>query len=272
MNNLAVIEKELTQEINPVVERAMALIVTTVKEKEFAVIEMNLVNELIKKVKADFEDPKKKAHETWKAIVTQEKGHLDPLEAAKTTIREKIGTFDLEQKRLAEAEEARLREEARKAFEAQQAEAQKMIDDILAKTQDVDETIELINMELKRDGLTEAERQKLEAQLEISYAIKENNQERVEEIHAQAAEPVFVPPTPRLVPANTKVKGASSRFELVPQVVNKMALIKAVANGMVAESVLDVNMGQLKRFVNMMKKAVPGVAVKEQAIVSGRGR
>jgi hypothetical protein len=268
--NLAVIEKELTKKTDPVVNGAMALVVTTVAEKGIAVTEMNLINGLIKQVKETFGPIKEKTHAAHKEVCAQENRHLLPLDTAKNAIREKIGTFDLEQKRLAEAEEARLREEARIAFEKQQAEAQKMIDDILAKTADIDETIELIGMELKRDDLSEIEVQKLEAQLEISYAIKENNQERVEEIHAQAAEPVFVPPTPRLVP-DSKVKGASSRFELVPQVVNKMALIKAVANGMVPETVLDVNMGQLKRYVNMMKKPTPGVSYIEKAVVSGRG-
>ena len=125
-------------------------------------------------------------------------------------------------------------------------------------------------MELKREDLTDIERQKLETQLETQHALKENDQEKVEEIAAQAAEPVFVAPRP--VSHDTKVKGASSRFELVPTVVNKMALIKAVAAGTVPESVLDINMGQLKRYVNMVKKPIPGVSSTETAVVSGRSR
>lgn len=270
--NLAVIEKELIKETDPVVNGALTLTVSTVAEKEIAVSEMNLVNGLIKKVKETFGPIKKKTDEAHKEVVAQEKRHLLPLETAILTIKQKIGTFDLEMKRRREEEERKALEEAQRAHEEQLAEAQKMIDEILAKTQDVDETIDLINMELKRDDLTEIERQKLESQLEISYAIKENNQEKVEEIHARASEPVFVPPTPRLVVPDTKTKGASTRFELVPQVVNKMALIKAVANGTVPDTVFDVNMGALKKYVNMMKRATPGVSCEERAVVSGRGR
>jgi len=192
--------------------------------------------------------------------------------SAKETIRQKIGAFDLEMKRLREEEERKALEEQQRLIEAQIAEAQKMIDDILGKTADIDETIELINMELKRDDLTEVERQKLETQLELSHAIKENNQEKVEELHARAAEPIFISPTLRPAVPDTKVKGASTRFELVPQVVNKVTLIKAVANGTVPDTVLDVNMGALKKYVNMMKRAIPGVTYTEQAVVSGRGR
>ncbi|MFA5458348.1 MAG: hypothetical protein WC261_12040 [Synergistaceae bacterium] len=268
--NLALIEKELIKETDPVVNGALVLNVSTVAEKEIAVSEMNLVNGLIKKVKETFGPIKEKAHAAHKEVCDQEKRHLLPLETAILTIKQKIGTFDLEMKRLREEEERKAREEAQRAYEEQLAEAQKMIDEILAKTQDVDETVELLNMELKRDDLNEIERQKLESQLDIAIATKDNNLEKVEEIHARASEPVFVPPTPRLVVPDTKTKGASTRFELVPQVVNKMALIKAVANGTVPDTVLDVNMGQLKRFVNMMKRPVPGVSCEEKAVVSGR--
>ena len=48
--NLALIEKELIKETDPVVNGALVLNVSTVAEKEIAVSEMNLVNGLIKKV------------------------------------------------------------------------------------------------------------------------------------------------------------------------------------------------------------------------------
>jgi hypothetical protein len=184
----------------------------------------------------------------------------------------KIGQFDLEMKRLREEEERRQREEAQRIINEQMKAAQDKIDGILSQSQDIDETIELINMELKRDDLNDIERQRLEGQLNVEVARKENNQAKVEEIQAQAAEPVFITPTPRMVVPETKVFGASTRVELDPSVVNKMALIKAVANGNVPDSVLDVNMGQLKRYVNMMKRPVPGVATTERAVVAGRGR
>ena len=270
MNNLAIIDERLTKEINPLVERAIAITVETVAEKEVAVAERNLISDLIKVVKADFEKPKGSTYKAWKDVVAQEKGHLDPLETAKRTIGDKIGTFDLDMKRLAGIAEAAARIESQRLFDIQVKDAQEKVDAILAGVEDIDETITLLNMELKRDDLTDVERQKLETQLETQHALKENNQEKAEEIQARAAEPVFTAPRP--VVENTKVKGSSSRFELVPQVVNKMALIKAVANGTVPDSVLDVNMGALKKYVNMVKKPLPGVATTERAIVSGRSR
>jgi len=268
--NLAIIDERLTKEINPIIGRAMAITVKTVAEKEVAVVERNLISDLIKVVIADFEKPKGSTYKAWKDVVAQEKGHLDPLETAKRTIGDKIGTFDLDMKRLREKEETEALAEAQRLFDIQVKEAQGRIDEILAGVTDIDETIELLNMELKREDLADVQRQKLESQLETQYALKENNQEKAAEIQARAAEPVFT--APRLVVPDTKVKGASCRFELMPQVVNKMALIKAVANGTVPDTVLDVNMGALKKYVNMMKRATPGVSFTEKAVVSGRSR
>ncbi|MFA5706859.1 MAG: hypothetical protein WDA41_10930 [Candidatus Neomarinimicrobiota bacterium] len=269
--NLAVIEKSLTEEISPVLRRANELTVTNTADKEVAALELNAINALIKRVVDDFADPKKKAHEAWKAVVAQEKGHLEPLEEAKQTIREKIGQYDLEQKRLAEIAERKRIEEARRIHEEQLAEAQTMIDSLISTAADVDETIELINMELKRDDLTDIERQKLESQLNIELARRDDNQAAVEEAQARAEAPVFVvPDTPRAEP--TKVKGASTRYEYVPEVVNKTTLLRAIAAGKVPETVIDINMGQLKRYVNMVKQAVPGVVCTEKAVVSGRAR
>jgi hypothetical protein len=56
---------------------------------------------------------------------------------------------------------------------------------------------------------------------------------------------------------------------LIPQVVNAMALIKAVAEGNVPPSVIDFNMSNIKKLVNAGMK-LPGVTVTEQRNVSVR--
>jgi len=74
--NLATIEKELMKETDPVVKGAMALVVSTVAEKEIAASELNLINDLIKKVKETFEPIKQKARAAWQEAVDQRRRPL----------------------------------------------------------------------------------------------------------------------------------------------------------------------------------------------------
>jgi hypothetical protein len=65
-----------------------------------------------------------------------------------------------------------------------------------------------------------------------------------------------------------KTKGV--RVVLVPEVTDKMALIREVAAGRAPESVLDVNMGALKKLCNMGVKFGAGVVCREDTSVSVR--
>jgi hypothetical protein len=257
---LAVIEEELTEETNPVVSTANALTVSTVEEKRIAVSEMGIVKELIKKVREVFGPIKQKAHAAHQEACEQEKKHLLPLETALSAIKKKIGAFDLEVKH-------RKEEEQRRIVNEQKAKAQERIDEILGSTADIDEIIEIISKELKRTDINSIERHELEAQLKLATcAAKESSEEEIKE--AQTSESVFVPPV--LSVPETKVKGSSTHFTLIPQVIDKSALIKAVADGIVPDNILDINQGRLKRHVNAIRKTVPGVTCTEEAIISSR--
>ena len=74
---------------------------------------------------------------------------------------------------------------------------------------------------------------------------------------AQPAASVALPPQAAPAPA---VKGVSVKETRVPEVVDKMSLVKAVAAGQVPLRVLDVNMAALKEYVNN-NMVLPGVAV-----------
>lgn len=78
---------------------------------------------LKKKIEADFKDSKGKAHEAWKAIVAQEKGHLDGIDEGRKVDKFLIDQWNTEQARLA----------AVAALEAQAAEKKRLEDEALAQ-------------------------------------------------------------------------------------------------------------------------------------------
>ena len=78
-------------------ERALAIgLIKTIKEKRDAVVQF-------------FADSKKKAHETWKAIVANEKTFTDKLDVYEKAARIAIGTWGNEQERVRLAEETRIK-------------------------------------------------------------------------------------------------------------------------------------------------------------------
>ncbi|HEX2882788.1 MAG TPA: hypothetical protein VHO25_24885 [Polyangiaceae bacterium] len=74
-------------------------------------------------IKADFETPKSNAHKLHKSICDLEKKYLGPVSEAKELTSRAIGSWDAEQKRLADQEQKRLEAEAlrRAEVEAEQA-------------------------------------------------------------------------------------------------------------------------------------------------------
>lgn len=83
-----------------------------------------------KEVEETFGPIKKKAHETWKESVAQEKKYLDPLEKAEKVVKGKIGIYlDAEEKKrleleAAEREKARKEQDERALLEAAELERQ----------------------------------------------------------------------------------------------------------------------------------------------------
>ncbi len=83
---------------------------------------------------ADLFDPVvKKAHEAHKAATEARKKLIDPLDEAERAIKMAMGTYDQEQRRLAAAEEARLRAEAEAKAAAERAKLEAQAEKALEK-------------------------------------------------------------------------------------------------------------------------------------------
>lgn len=97
--------------------------------------------DLKKKIQKDFSDSKEKAYDAWKAIVAQEKGHLDGLDEARGIIKNKMDAWSREQERLREIEQKRVEAAAKKL-----AEEETLAQAVLAEQAGDKETAEQILM------------------------------------------------------------------------------------------------------------------------------
>ena len=257
---------DLQQQFVPVITRAKALTVSSDAELVIAKEVAQTIKAFQKEVDSTFDPIIERAHITHKEALAQKKKHMDPLEEAEKRIKQLIGDYLtlVENERKKEAE--RLAGIARKERETELQKIQAEIDEKLTQYSGIEEKIEAL-----QEALADADHDKftlVNAKLAALYA----EQEKLTSEAAQTQESVNVLnliPSPVINVQAPKVKGISSKVNLIPQVVNAMALIKAVAEGNVPQTVIDFNMSNIKKLVNAGMK-LPGVAVTEQRNVSVR--
>lgn len=261
-------EQEIKREVSTLLETATAMEIVNTQQAEGAVVFVRSLNASVKKIKEYFKEIKEKAKAAHTVVVKRENDALDFPERAKKIVNDKLTEYNQEQERIRLEAEAKLRAEAQKKHEAELKKAQGRIDKILTKGTDTQETIDLLNMELKGD-LSDVERQKIESQLEIEIAILENNQEKAEAIQQQVTEQAFVAPV--VLPKTEKVSGGVTKKVVELQITNELAIVKAIASGILPIKCVKVVESEIKRFVLMHggTKAIPGVAfqVKNQTHV-----
>jgi hypothetical protein len=82
------------------------------------------------------------------------------------------------------------------------------------------------------------------------------------------------PIVPAPPPAATKISGVSTRTKWVPEVTDKLALVKAVAKGKVPLALLDVNMKALRKQADALGQELnyPGITVKKDRVIAAGKR
>lgn len=91
-----------------------------------------------------------------------------------------------------------------------------------------------------------------------------------EEAERVLEEPVYAPPPPPV--AVQRVSGVSTREKWSAKIVDKMALVRAVADGKASPELLDVNMATANRLAAALKEtlAIPGLRSVSDRVVSAR--
>ena len=204
----------------------------------------------------------KAANIAHKEAVAQRNGFLLPLEEAENIIRVKISDWDKYLARERKKEEARLAEISQKKREKLIEKANAKIEAITSKTEDT--AIQILELEgqLKKE-ISDLERETIEGKIEVlNIAFSESAEAAVrkqEELERQIEEAPVAPIAPQFVAP--KVKGVSKIKTRIPEVVNFLALVKAVASGKVPVNILKVNDGALKKYANLVDGIIPGCSI-----------
>jgi hypothetical protein len=265
-NEITVIEKK----VNPIIEQANALVVKDQAGLEMARDLVRVINALVKEVQGTFTPIKRKIDESKQEVLNQEKRYLNPLASAKEMANNKAGVYLDEQDRIRIAEEKRQREEAERVRNAAIAAADKKIAALMEKSGDLSAQITALQAELDNPELPDLDRERIGAQLQSLQRKYNDLQGKVEEKQAQI-ETVLSTPAPSLVVNNTpKVAGLSSRTELIPEVINPLALIKAIADGRFGVGLVkEWDYALLKKLVNSGVN-IPGVSSQSRRVMGVR--
>lgn len=237
--------------------------------------DLNFANEQRKKMKGVIEEIGKifdesceltdKAH---KGAVALRKRFLDPAKWIDRTWQDKMGNWQMAEKKRIEDEETKRLETAKKEQEKILAQAAKKIDDLLNKSTDIQTQINSLT-EALNTCTDDTEATAIRGKLEI-FISKKNKIEEGIQAKAQEAEQIKYDPPPVAI-FQEKPKPAGMSFKIVKEgvVIDKIAVIKAVATGVLPHDLLEVNQGVLDKLLNA-GIVISGVRVQEKPKVSTR--
>jgi hypothetical protein len=213
----------------------------------------------------------KAAHALHKSLVASAKLFTDPAEKAINRIDTFIGRFDQEKRRLKEIADQQAREEQEKERLKVMNAAQSKIDRALAMAGKTEQQI--IDMQAIVDNPESSETEVTLAlrKIEILRLQLENKQDQAAAIQKTAEQAMDALPVASASCAGL-TKTAGVRVKKEGEVINKMALIKAVSEGKIPDVVFDINQGHINRLINMgIQFPTEAVTIRETAKYGGRG-
>lgn len=247
-------EEEIADRASQIVRDANALQVQDKASFERADAMLDMLKEQKRRIEAFFEDDIKRAYATWNGLTSKRKAYTDPLDSAIKVVSERWYTFKKAEERKAAEEraaierelQARERERLQKEADERAAEAKRLEEEALAAT--------------SRDAALELEAQAQETQAQA---------EQLTVAAASVQAPVIQHASANL-PDQTKNSG---REKWNFRVLDKVALIKAVAAGKVSHEALIPHDVYLRSRAKADKDTVqiPGVQFYDEGSVA-RGR
>jgi len=259
---VATIEKE----ISPFQTLAGQLMVDSPDTLTLAKGMVGQIKQLRDKIKGTFRPIIEKAFAAHKEAVAQEKRYLGPLDTAEGIIKGKMGGYLDELERQRRAEEARLQELAAKDREKRLAAIDKKIEVLMGKESDIRDQLQVLTLALDASE-SEEEAHAIRTQINVLNAKLQTTTERIQ-VQEQKVEEMVIP---QIITVDNKpqVNGMSDRKDPVPEVVDPMALVRAIADKKVPLSVIDWNMGNIKRLIKS-GVILPGVSVTYKRVIGVR--
>jgi hypothetical protein len=137
---------------------------------------------------------------------------------------------------------------------------------------------ERIRREQEREAMIKAEaerkRQEEEQRIQAEQLIADGDLEEAEALLDAEIITVPIMPTPKV--DKTSQSGAGSitaRTDIIVELVDKMAVLTAVFDGKLPDTLVEVNVGAAKRYAKASGlKSMPGFRITETAVISGRTR
>jgi DNA repair exonuclease SbcCD ATPase subunit len=259
---VATIEKEM----QPFEMLAGQLVVDSQDTLTLAKGMVGQIKGLREKIKGTFRPIIEKAFAAHKEAVAQEKRYLGPLDTAEGIIKGKMGGYLNELERQRRAEEERLQDLAAKDRDKRLAAIDRKIEALMGKEGDLREQLQVLTLALDASE-SEEEAQAIRTQINVLNAKLQITTERIQ-VQEQKVEEVTMPEI-ITVDNKPKVEGMSDRKDPVPAVVDPMALVRAIADKDVPLSVIDWNMGNIKKLIKA-GVFVPGVKVEWRRNISVR--
>lgn len=230
-----------------VVEQSAALVVTDDATKAQSI---EIENQAKKEKQRDlaflkpFVEAKKAAH--TKAVATRDT-RLGKYDKVITDEGSKRATWgEKERIRLAKEAEERAAQEAAERAE-RVANAKKAIDEAIGTSEDTQETIDLLNLMLEEDEMTDEQAEVIRARIATEQAVLDGaTRAAAEEAAKTQMELNTLPSPPPMAPA--KVKGEVTGYKYTVTVTDMQALCKAIGEGKVAIAAVKEAQGKLNSY------------------------
>lgn len=213
---------------------------------------------LMKQVADTFDPIIKKAHEAHREAVAQRKKHEQPLIEAESIYKKAMLTYQQEQEKIRMEQERKLREQA----EREQAKLREAAEKAEREAREKAEALRKQAEEAAAAGRAE-EAAKLAANAQKAEDKGAAKAESLQDRASLVATPVIASSTPT-------VTGISTRKTYSAKITDKMALIKAVAEGKAPDNVVEPNQAVLNALARTMKEgfAYPGVELATNSGIS----
>jgi len=207
-------EQELKQEIVKADEQIQALVVNSPETFEEAGRVVISLDDLIKKIKKYWKEPKEKAFQAHKAITQREKEMLKPVEDRRRVAQQRISAYLTEQERKRQEEQRKL--------------------------------------DAERKAKEDREKAKLERRAE--KAEESGNAEKAEELREKIDDifvaPAIVEPTIEKT-THTDAGTISQKKDVDIRVTDPMAIFRGIAEGRIPANVAVINESKLKQFIKL---------------------
>jgi Txe/YoeB family toxin of Txe-Axe toxin-antitoxin module len=265
------VEVRQKERANEQIERANALVVKTEADANAVTPIIKDIKTLIKQIEEHHAPMKSKAHEAWKAIVAAEKALVDPLKEAITILNKKQSDYLLELDKQRCAEQERIDRERAAKEKAIREKAAALVNDIMKDDVSLAEKIEILEGRFADDTTDETTATVLRAAIR-GLELAQESGVSAEEAIAEEVEVAAVTDTPATVQEEAKLDGVVKRLNFDVEVIDMVALCKAIGEGKVPPGVVKVAQGPLNAHAKAMQGAdIPGCKVIKKLKTHTRG-